>query len=58
VRVYPESRPEVPKRWAPGGGGVVGPHGGGRGVCMSDGLIMNEIWAQHKRYILVGTLRG
>jgi hypothetical protein len=30
----------------------------GRVVCMRDIFILNETWAQHKAYILVGTLLG
>jgi hypothetical protein len=42
-------------------GGAVGPLTGGGvgGVCMRDiVLILNEIWAQDKVYILVDTLLG
>jgi hypothetical protein len=42
----------------PGGGGVFGPLGGGRVVCLRDISILNEIWAQNKTYILVGILLG
>jgi len=53
------SIPEVPKlRGAPSGsGGAVGPLGGAF-ICMRDIFILNEIWAQDKIYILVGTLLG
>jgi hypothetical protein len=30
--------------------------GGSRVVCMRDILILNDIWAQDKIYILIGTL--
>jgi hypothetical protein len=42
---------------APRGGCVVGPRGA-RVVCMRDVIILNEIWAQGKIYILVGTFLG
>jgi hypothetical protein len=53
----PEARAEVLKPRSPRGG-VVGPLGGGRVVCMKDIFILDEIWAQHKTYIVVGTLLG
>jgi hypothetical protein len=35
--------------------GAVGPWGGGRVVCVRYTIILNEIWAQDKIYILVVT---
>jgi hypothetical protein len=32
--------------------------GGGQVFCMRDTFILNEIWAQSKVHILVGTLLG
>jgi uncharacterized metal-binding protein len=40
-----------------GGGGVVGSPGG-REFFVWGAFILNEIWAQDKMYILVGTLLG
>jgi hypothetical protein len=36
--------------------GAVGPLGGMRVDCMRNIFILNEIWAQGKIYILIGTL--
>jgi hypothetical protein len=43
---------------SPLGGGVFSPRGGGRVVCMRDIFTLNEIWAQGKIYILIGTWLG
>jgi hypothetical protein len=48
--------PWVVKLWCSTPGGAVGPGGGG--VCIRDTLILNEMWAQGKICILVGTLLG
>jgi hypothetical protein len=48
-------RSEVPKLYGPPPGGRCWSSGGARVVCMRDIFILNEIWAQHKTYILVGT---
>jgi hypothetical protein len=32
--------------------------GGGQAVCMKDIFILNEIWVQNKKNILVDTLLG
>jgi hypothetical protein len=43
---------------APPPWGAVGPVGGALVVCMKNIFILNEIWAQDKIYILIGTLLG
>jgi hypothetical protein len=54
---HKEARPEVLKLWGPHpGGGRCWSSGGRRMVCMRGIFILNEIWAQHEIYILVGTL--
>jgi hypothetical protein len=40
------------------GSQTVGRLEGARFVCMGDIFILNEIWAQDKIYILIGTLLG
>jgi hypothetical protein len=51
-RNSPCPRPVVPKQWGspPGGGGTV--------LALVDVFILNEIWAQGKVHILVGTSLG
>jgi hypothetical protein len=57
VQTSCEANPEVLKLWgAPPGGRCWYLGGGGRVVCVRYTIILNEIWAHDKIYILVGTL--
>jgi hypothetical protein len=46
--------PDVPRLWPMRG--TAGPLGGAS--CLFKGHTLNEIWAQNKIYILIGTLLG